>query len=567
MSSIASAWFAALIAQDASVDLSAMRQSITGFGASSAWTLTNASDALADQLFSADAGIGLSLLRIRIAPAGNTSELVTAQKAVARGARVWASPWTPPGAWKDNGSDTNGGSLLAANYQMWADRLATFARTMQSAGIPLLMLSVQNEPNWTAEWETCRWTNTQLTTFIRANLGPALQAQGVTAKLLAPETIDWDSLQSYGNSILGDATASGFIGAIATHGYGGTAFNYAAAAQNGKEFWITELDDDTTGAYDATITGGLRVANLIHSHLTVANANAWHYWWLAPDSAGPTNAALTDGTTLGRRAHVMGNWSKFVRPGFVRIEATAAPQSNVQVTAFRNPANPRLVIVAVNQGTGATTQRFVLTGGSPGQVTPWVTSASAALASQAAVTVSGAAFSYSLPARSVTTFVGDLPGGSGTGGMGGGGAAGAGGRGGAAGAGAGAGGRGGAAGGAAGAGGGGGASGGAGAGGGGRGGAAGGSGAAGAGGGTGTTGLAGTTGEAGSTGAAGTTATGGGGTTGVAGTTGGDSPSGGCACAVEANGDPAGAAWLAMLAAIWIAGVGRRRRQRRAVSR
>src|SRR5215203_4756247 len=72
------------------IDLTQAYQRIDGFGASSAWTAGNISDALADQFFSPELGIGLSLLRVQIKPAGNTGELATARKAAARGAKVWA---------------------------------------------------------------------------------------------------------------------------------------------------------------------------------------------------------------------------------------------------------------------------------------------------------------------------------------------------------------------------------------------------------------------------------------------------------------------------------------------
>src|SRR3954465_15984763 len=59
----------------AAIDLTQTYQRIDGFGASSAWTAANISDALADQFFSADTGIGLSLLRVQIKPDGTTAEL------------------------------------------------------------------------------------------------------------------------------------------------------------------------------------------------------------------------------------------------------------------------------------------------------------------------------------------------------------------------------------------------------------------------------------------------------------------------------------------------------------
>jgi len=162
------------------VDLTQAYQRIDGFGASSAWTATNISDALADQFFSPELGIGLSLLRVQIKPAGNTTELGTARKAAARGAKVWAAPWSPPAEWKDNGSTINGGSLLDEHRADWANRLATFASTMAAEGIPLVAISAQNEPNYEATWDTCLYTPAQLVTFVRDFLGPALAAQNLT---------------------------------------------------------------------------------------------------------------------------------------------------------------------------------------------------------------------------------------------------------------------------------------------------------------------------------------------------------------------------------------------------
>jgi glucuronoarabinoxylan endo-1,4-beta-xylanase len=405
---------------EAEIDFAVTHQRIAGFGASSAWTAKDLGDSLADQFFSVEDGIGLSLLRVRIAPTGDTEERMTARQAVARGAQVWAAPWTPPAEWKTNGSDTNGGSLKPEYYQSWADRLAVFARSMADAGMPLLGISAQNEPNWTAEWETCRWTEQELTEFIRDNLGPALEREGVATSIIAPETIGWDSIRAYGDRLLEDSAARAYVGAVATHSYGGTAFAYATPSEHEAQFWQTEMTDP--GPVDTGMGSGMRVAKTIHEHLTVAGVNAWHYWWLLPSST-ESNSPLAIDNQLTRRAYTLGNWSKFVRPGMTRIDATASPQSRVYVTAFRDPEGERFAIVAINEGRSDVSQTFVLSGATVSEVVPWVTSSSLALAEQPAVVLDGAAFSFSLPASSVTTFVGDV----GSSSAGGGGSAGAGG--------------------------------------------------------------------------------------------------------------------------------------------
>ena len=52
------------------IDAGVEHQRITGFGASSAWTAPGIGDSLADQFFSAEKGIGLSLLGMTVAAFG-----------------------------------------------------------------------------------------------------------------------------------------------------------------------------------------------------------------------------------------------------------------------------------------------------------------------------------------------------------------------------------------------------------------------------------------------------------------------------------------------------------------
>jgi glucuronoarabinoxylan endo-1,4-beta-xylanase len=127
-----------------------------------------------------------------------------------------------------------------------------------------------------------------------------------------------------------------------------------------------------------------------------------------PALASPVLAAAS----LTRRAWVLGNWSRFVRPGFVRVEATPSPQSNVSASSFSDPATGRLVIVLVNTRNSDRSQTVSIANGMlPTTFTIWTTSDTLALEQSGSLTVSSdGAFTTTLPARSVTTLVSDLPG-------------------------------------------------------------------------------------------------------------------------------------------------------------
>lgn len=386
------------------VDPTLKKQSITGFGASSAWTGGSISAATADFLFTADQGIGLSLLRMHIAPDGSTVETPTARLAVARGVKVWAAPWSPPGEWKSNGLDTNGGSLLPDYYQAWADRLTGFVKNQASAGVPLMGLSAQNEPNWTATWESCVYTADQLTVFVRDYLAPAVARDCPGVKLLAPESIDWNTLSSFADPMLADPGAKAAFDIVAVHDYGGTPYAYTAPAANGKELWETEVSyDDKTG-----ILAALETAREIHKHLTAGSVNAFHYWWLVADTKG-TGALLVNGEPMPQ-AFALGHFSKFVRPGYVRLDMLAEPESGVSTSAYADPGSDRIVIVAVNELNSAVDVSLRFNHATPLALEPWLTTTDVSLEPQATVAVTSP-FAYTLPPQSITTLVttDDLP--------------------------------------------------------------------------------------------------------------------------------------------------------------
>jgi hypothetical protein len=102
--------------------------------------------------------------------------------------------------------------------------------------------------------------------------------------------------------------------------------------------------------------------------------------------------------------YALGNYSRFVRPGFYRIDV--ANNGFTQISAYKNPTNGQFAIVAINASPTPIAQTFDLANFTTLSVTPWVTSATQALASQPPVTVANAAFTYTLPASSIVTFTG-----------------------------------------------------------------------------------------------------------------------------------------------------------------
>ena len=182
----------------------------------------------------------------------------------------------------------------------------------------------------------------------------------------------------------------------------------------GKKYWETEASCGIgygpsgceSGFTTDMPTDGLMWAGLIDDRLVNANANAYLYWALLAGTTDNEGLASTSGT-IAKRAYVFGQYGRFVRPNYFRIDATHVPQSGVSVSAYQNTSSGTLVIIATNYTSTTKVQAFSITNAPTfSAVTPYITSPSLSLAAQSNVSVSDNSFTYTLPASSVTTFVG-----------------------------------------------------------------------------------------------------------------------------------------------------------------
>lgn len=378
----------------AAIDTGVVHQKIRGFGGATVFqppglpaSLTSAE---LDTLFGNGPGqIGFTILRIRVAPddAWRAVELAHAQAAIARGAIVMASPWSPPAAMKSNNSLVDG-FLNPSSYTAYATYLNDFAKFMAANGAPLFAISVQNEPDIDVDYESCVWTPQQMLDFVRDHAG-AITA----ARLIAPESFQFR--KNISDPILNDAVANENFEIVGGHIYGGGLADYPLARAKDKEVWMTEhlvLETDWTSV--------LATGREIHECLATANFNAY-IWWYLRRYYGP----LGEDGVVTKRGHVMSQFAKFIRPGYVRIGATANPAAGVYVSAYKND---RLVIVAINQGASPVDQVFSVSGASVASVTPWTTSSTLSVAAQPSISVAANSFTATLPAASIMTFVGDL---------------------------------------------------------------------------------------------------------------------------------------------------------------
>jgi glucuronoarabinoxylan endo-1,4-beta-xylanase len=305
-------------------------------------------------------------------------------------------------------NSVNTGSLNPANYADYASYLEAYVNYATAQGVNLYGISMQNEPDFdpcggggpTAAgcYESCLWTGAQMDTWVAGN------ASTLTTKLIMPESDSFNFDES--DPTLNDANAAPLVSIVGGHIYGVSPPYYPLAETLKKDVWMTEHTVNLASGETTTqsMADALNAATEIHNSMVTGQYNAYVYWWLVNSVGNGYYSGLLD--TTGAPTWFgdgIAQYSRFVRPGYVRANAAATPVSGVYVSAYTG--NGHYVIVAINTNLSSESLNFQISNGTVSSMTPFQTTATTAVGQQAAVSVTGNAFVYSLPAQSITTFV------------------------------------------------------------------------------------------------------------------------------------------------------------------
>jgi glucuronoarabinoxylan endo-1,4-beta-xylanase len=387
------------------VYLDSTEQIIRGFGGAN--TLIFRPDMTPAQVqtaFDSTGKLGFSIMRLSVPPDSTqfAANAPSAKLAESLGAKIIATPWTPP-AWMKNNNSQVGGMLLPANYAAFAAHLKAFADTMAAYGVSLYGISVQNEPDFNASYQSCLWNATQFLNFMRYN------APSVGVPVFMPESESFTHQLS--DSTLNDSLAAAHTAFIGGHIYGATPSTYPLAFSKGKEQWMTEYlinsgssSGTNPNSTDTGWAGAIQTAKSINDCMS-ANMSAYVWWYIVrfygPIDDGTFNSANTGNVT--HKGYVMSQYAKFVRPGFYRVYSSFSSTTNAYVTAYKRGSS--VVIVVVNMGSSSLNMSFSLLNGAVSTLTPYVTSGTKNCTQGSNISVSGGNFTTTLDASSVTTFV------------------------------------------------------------------------------------------------------------------------------------------------------------------
>jgi glucuronoarabinoxylan endo-1,4-beta-xylanase len=438
----------ATCAYDVTVNWNDVHQKITGFGGgtgcpdcgggnashygNSGLAIFNlpepARTRLLDLMFDSTKGIGLNCFRFGMSwlledqstgawhfnqNVYDSSEIWVAREALKRNSKmmIWSAPWTPP-LWMKTQQSMGGGELQSQYYQRYADYTAHFVRDMRDkAGIPLMAVSVQNEPQFgSAGYGGCSWTGAQIRDFVKNNLGPTLKRDSLdkTTTIMIAESNYGES--QYVDPTVNDPAALAYVGILGWHQYNDGGF----ARPAGKESWSTEQSHGGwSGFGDVGWTEGLWQNGALYDAIVNKDANCWVYYIFSGWGNGSLFAS--NGTTIDSTAKKiwwLGHYSKFVRPGWVRIGTSVKTVGDgAKLAAFKDPKSGKFAIVVANTGISAPGNSITVTceGFTPKKVSAWLTPGdqNPHMVGPTDVPIVNGKFTYLTPNVSIATLVGE----------------------------------------------------------------------------------------------------------------------------------------------------------------
>ncbi len=386
-----------------------------------------------DLLFT-DQGIKASVLRCDIAPEyfpqpkfydfmAHAEQTQIMLEAKARGdVKFIATAWTPP-AWMKSNNDLVHGHLKEEYYAEYAEFLVRYVFWFEEQfGLSIDAISIANEPESTAavNWPCCHWTGEQMQQFHRDYLKPQWEAYNLTGKvkIILGEPFGW--ITTGLAATLEDPAVVDYVDVVAAHNYPlpvtGNKFPQEPlelAVKHGKKMWMTEVS--TVGENDPSMISGLFYAKEMHTFFTTVNANAYLYWVGAYPGRNDEGLLYVvteeDGTTVcetTKRFYCFGNYSKFVRPGDVRVSTLPASLEDVYVSAFKKPEiASSLTVVAVNDSEVEKIIKLNVNNSEISRFVSYLTDEShdLELGSEVNIDEISRTFTLTLPPRSVSTYV------------------------------------------------------------------------------------------------------------------------------------------------------------------
>ena len=273
---------------------------------------------------------------------------------------VMISPWSAP-AWMKTTKSLIQGQLVPEYYPAFANYLARTVEEFEREGVPVSMLTIQNEPDFEpADYPGMRVNSPDRAVIIGKHVGPIFRARGLKTEILDYDH-NWDNPEMPW-AVFSDPIARKYVSGVAWHCYEGDvpAQSQVHDAFPDKETWFTECSGgEWQPKFDETLEWMI-------DKLIIGGANNWSrgtlLWNLALDpkhgphkgGCGDCRGVITIHPATGEvirnvEYYVLGHASRFVLPGAWRV-GVAKRDDGIEAAAFLNVDGSRVLILHRKSG-------------------------------------------------------------------------------------------------------------------------------------------------------------------------------------------------------------------------
>jgi O-glycosyl hydrolase len=287
--------------------------------------------------------------------------------------KVFTTIWSPPAWMKDNAS-TEGGKLRTDRYPHFAKFCAAACLGFPAlTGVPLYAFSIENEPRFDNPFNSCVYEPTDYRDTVLA-LDAAWTKFGVTTGLLGAENhaavASW--VIDYSTALVNNPAAMSRMLVQGIHGYATNGPDVSSlvgwqnlAAQYANfhfpHTWMTEASGQdptwlgSTGVNAGTSSGGaMSMARDMHHAIVGGQVQSWVHWTVTTDDPSDANYSLLLLSTPNPKYHAFRHFSRFVRPGAVRVEVSPADDT-LLISSFMDQSQHAIVTNVINMGSAART--------------------------------------------------------------------------------------------------------------------------------------------------------------------------------------------------------------------
>ncbi len=256
-------------------------------------------------------------------------------------------------------------NIAPENYAEWAVYACDVTEHFLELGVPVKFLSPINEPqwDWTSGQEGCHYEPSEIAAVYLAFLDEMEKRPALAhVELSGPESGEWGgATPKYVSALLNTPRLYDHMGAVDCHSYWSNTQskvsfrNYMDVHYPEKKLRMSEWCEMVNGS-DFSMDSAIHLAQCVQEDLTVLDVVSWCTWvGVAP---GGYRDGLIYATETGdgdisivplKRLWAYGNYTRYIRPGYTRVETSGAKNAfPVAFTGRNDKGEEQLIIVLIN---------------------------------------------------------------------------------------------------------------------------------------------------------------------------------------------------------------------------